>query len=104
MSLSVSTTDIGRALSASLSMPSKAAKSKMAKCLPTMMSVSMSVETAMPTYYPTYAPTTASPTGQPTTRRPTQRMVCQSGDYVDSLGRDCFCKYLYTVCVVLCCV
>eukprot|EP00986_Skeletonema_menzelii_P006670 scaffold2532_cov79-Skeletonema_menzelii.AAC.31 len=86
VSMSMSTTDVVRRVlhgnvthSVSLSMDSKSAKSKVAKCLP--MSVSMSIETAMPTYYPTY-----SPTG----RRPIQRMVCQSGDFVDSQGNDCF--------------
>eukprot|EP00984_Skeletonema_dohrnii_P003929 scaffold1350_cov137-Skeletonema_dohrnii-CCMP3373.AAC.9 len=92
--------DANSSLSASFSMETKAAKSKMSKCLP--MSVSMSIETtAMPTYYPSYVPTdeptdeptdvpTKAPTNAPTTRRPTQVMVCQSGDFVDPLGRDCF--------------
>jgi len=112
VSMSLSTPDVVRrvlhdansSLSASFSMETKAAKSKMSKCLP--MSVSMSIETtAMPTYYPTYAPTdeptdvptdeptdvpTKAPTNAPTTRRPTQVMVCQSGDFLDALGRDCF--------------
>ena len=45
--------------------------------------------TNIPTYSPTLEPTTA-PSAQPITRRPTQRMVCQSGAFVDALGRDCF--------------
>ncbi len=94
VSMSVSTTG-SSSLSASLSMESKAAKSKASKCHPmSVSSISMSIgtasiETAMPTYYPTYFPTHA-PTPVPSTRRPTQRMVCQSGDFVDPLGRDCF--------------
>ncbi|KAK1744571.1 hypothetical protein QTG54_005104 [Skeletonema marinoi] len=100
VSMSLSTPDVVRrvlhdansSLSASFSMETKAAKSKMSKCLP--MSVSMSIETtAMPTYYPSYTPTdepTDVPSQAPTTRRPTQVMVCQSGDFVDALGRDCF--------------
>ena len=47
------------------------------------------IPTEFPTYYPTMTPT-VSPTNPPTTRRPTQRMVCQSGAFVDALGRDCF--------------
>jgi len=113
VSMSLSTPDVVRrvlhdansSLSASFSMETKAAKSKMSKCLP--MSVSMSIETtampttAMPTYYPTYTPTNVptdeptdvpsqAPTNAPTTRRPTQVMVCQSGDFLDALKRDCF--------------
>ena len=91
VSMSMSTPDVVRRVlhgnvthSVSLSMGSKSAKSKVAKCIPTM-SVSMSIETEteMPTYYPTYSPTIY-------VRRPIQRMVCQSGDFVDSLGNDCF--------------
>jgi len=86
--------------SVSLSMPTLSKTGKRTKCIPTMsISMSIDVETAMPTYYPTYSPSatptsapTHAPTAQPTTRRPTQRMVCQSGDFVDALGRDCFCE------------
>jgi len=87
--------------SVSLSMPTLAKSgktAKMAKCLPMSVSMSIDIVTAMPTYYPTYVPT-----AQPTTRRPTQRMVCQSGDFVDALGRDCFCKYC-SYCYCCCCV
>lgn len=79
---------LDHSVSMSLSVSSKAAKSKVSKCLPEM-SLSMSIPiptmtptTPFPSYYPTISPTLAP------IRR--QRMVCQSGDFVDALGNDCF--------------
>lgn len=77
---------LDQSVSMSLSVSSKAAKSKVSKCLPEM-SLSMSIPTMTPTTpFPSYYPT-VSPTLAPIRR---QRMVCQSGDFVDALGNDCF--------------
>ena len=76
-------------LSLSLMTQANSKATKSTKCLATM------TQTVPPsTYFPSYSPTLA-PTTRPTTRRPTQRMICQSGAFVDALGRDCFCEHWF---------